>query len=464
MSTAPRRLRGFAGSRETVVERAVAVVLTALVTAALFAVAGHDPIAVYRSMFQGAFVGAGLVTTVQQSVVVVGLGLGLSFAFRAGQFNLGTAGQFVGGGAAGAVVALYCPGPGWAVVPLALAAASLTGALLALIPAVLFTALSAPVFATSLLLNYPVLSLTSYLVTTWLKDPASDREATRPIPVGHRIPVLAPPHSIPGRFLESVFGRHHVFTLLGAGLNWSILLVAVLLVVVLLVESRTALGFETGLIGLNARMATAVGIDTGRAIRLALAGAGAIAGVIGALVVLGAHYRLIDGALDGTGYPITALLVVMLARENPIAVVVVGFLFTAIGVGGQEVERDYNLSSYVSTVIQALVVFLVSMRLTFRFGRYATRFRARRGAGSAAGASAHPASGPAVDPVSGVSARPESELAAVPALGSAIRAVPDSVTSPSADSRSGATDQLASERRRPPGRGTSAADDGEVRP
>ncbi|WP_067664936.1 ABC transporter permease [Nocardia miyunensis] len=356
-----RRLRG---SGATVADRGMVVALTVAVTAALFALTGHDPIAVYRSMFQGALVGPGLVTTVQRTVVVVGLSLGLSFAFRAGQFNLGASGQFVLGGAAGAVVALYCPGPGWVVVPLALLAATAAGALLASVPAVLFTGLSAPVFATSLLLNYPALSLTSYLITTWLKDPSSDLEASRPISVARRIPALAPAHSELGRFLNSVFGQRNLLTLFGSELNWSLLVVVLILAAVLVIERRSALGFETGLIGLNPRMAGAVGIRTGRAIVLALALGGAIAGVMGALVVLGAHYRLIDGGLDGTGYPITALLVVMLARNSSVAVVVVGFLFTAIGVGGQEVERDYGLSSYVSTVVQALVVFLVSMRLT----------------------------------------------------------------------------------------------------
>lgn len=364
MTTAASVLRRFVGSGPSVADNLTAVTVTAGVTAALFAATGHDPITVYRSMFRGALIGSGLVTTVQQTVVVVGLSLGLSFAFRAGQFNLGASGQFVAGGVAGAVVALYCPGPGWMVLALALAAATVAGALLAALPAALFTGLSAPVFATSLLLNYPVLSFTSYLITTRLKDPSSDQEASRLISADRRIPALAPPHSAPGRFLESSLGHRNLFTLFGAELNWSLLAVVVIFAVVLLAETRSSLGFETGLIGLNPRMAAAVGIRTGRAIVLALTLGGAIAGVMGALVVLGSHYRLIDGALDGTGYPITALLVVMLARNSPVAVVVVGFLFTAIGVGGQEVERDYGLSSYVSTVVQALVVFLVSMRLT----------------------------------------------------------------------------------------------------
>ncbi|MQY22232.1 ABC transporter permease [Nocardia macrotermitis] len=376
MTAAAGVLRRLRGAGATVADRVIAVALTLAVTAGLFACTGHDPISVYRSMFQGALVGPGLVTTVQQTVVVVGLGLGLSFAFRAGQFNLGASGQFVLGGAAGAVVALYCPGPGWLAVVTALLAATVAGALLASVPAVLFTGPSAPVFATSLLLNYPVLSLTSYLITTRLKDPSSDLEASRPISVDRRIPALAPPHSGARQFLESVFGQRNLLTLLGSELNWSLLVVVLILGAVLLLERRSALGFETGLVGLNPRMAAAVGIRTGRAIVLALALGGAIAGVMGALVVLGSHYRLIDGALDGTGYPITALLVVMLARNSSVAVVVVGFLFTAIGVGGQEVERDYGLSSYVSTVVQALVVFLVSMRLTTwrsRPGRIRTR-------------------------------------------------------------------------------------------
>ncbi|MFJ1456456.1 ABC transporter permease [Nocardia sp. N2S4-5] len=360
------RVRSGRVDRVQVADVVAAVLLTGLATTVLFAATGHDPLRVYGSMVRGALTGAGLVTTVQQAIPVIGLALALSFSFRAGQFNLGGAGQFVAGGLAGTAVVLALPGPAPVAVLAALTVAALAGALLSSTSAVLYTRLGAPVFATSLLLNYPVVSITSYLIKVVLKDPSTSRDASRAVPRERRVGAIAGPDSPPGRLLENWFGRTHILTLLGAGVNWSLLAVAAVFAGCVFVGTRLPIGFETRIIGLNPHLAEAVGIRTPRAIVINMATGGAIAGLMGVLVVLGSHYRLIDGALDGSGYPITALLVALLARSRPGAVLVVGFLFTALGVGGQEIEREFGLSAYVSTVVQAMVVFLVTIKPTPR--------------------------------------------------------------------------------------------------
>ena len=351
-------------NRVTMLDVTLAVAVTVAVMTALFSTTGDNPLHLYRALFAGSLSGYGLVATLQQTVPVVGLGLALSFSFRAGQFNLGAAGQFVGGGLAGTAVALTMPGPGWLVIAGALVAAMLVGAALSASSAVLFTALGAPVFATSLLLNFPIMSVSSYLIKTTMKDPTSSMDASRPIPTDRRIDVLTAPGGGAAHLLESSFGRDGIPTLIGAGLNWSVVFVAAILGLCVFINARLPMGFETKLIGLNPKMADATGIRSDRAILTNMSIGGAIAGAMGVVVVLGSHFRLIDGALDGTGYPVTALLVVLLARNRAVAVVVVGFLFTALGVGGEEIEREYGLSSYVSTIVQALTVFLVSIKLT----------------------------------------------------------------------------------------------------
>ncbi|NKY33480.1 ABC transporter permease [Nocardia speluncae] len=342
----------------------LAVAATAVIVTGLFVVLGYPPGTVYPTMLRASLSGPGLVTTVQQAIPVIGLGLALSFCFRAGQFNLGGDGQFVAGGLAGTVVALYLPGPGWIAIAVALVAAAAGGALAATASALAFTRFEAPVFATSLLLNFPIIALTSYLINTALADPASKRDATASIPADRRVAALVPRDSAGHDLLESWFGSGNVLTLLAAGVNWSVLVVATVFVICVFVNNRLPIGYETALIGLNPRLAAGVGVRTGRAVVVNMATGGAIAGLVGVLVVLGSHFRLIDGGLNGTGFAITALLVVLLARTSPVAVVLAGFLFTALGVGAAQLERDYGLSSYVSTVVQALVVFLVSLQLT----------------------------------------------------------------------------------------------------
>ena len=56
--------------------------------------------------------GSGLRNTLDQAVPIIGMALAVSAAFRAGVINLGGEGQMVLGGLAGALVAIYMPGPG----------------------------------------------------------------------------------------------------------------------------------------------------------------------------------------------------------------------------------------------------------------------------------------------------------------------------------------------------------------
>lgn len=84
---------------------------------------------------------------------------------RAGVFNLGGEGQMVLGGLAGTVVAISAPGPGFAVLLLALAAGVVAGALRAVPAAVLDNRLGVPISITTLLLrSTQPATFVSYLV------------------------------------------------------------------------------------------------------------------------------------------------------------------------------------------------------------------------------------------------------------------------------------------------------------
>ncbi|MFC4120057.1 ABC transporter permease [Nonomuraea zeae] len=342
----------------------VAVTLTVVIVAVLLLATGYDPVSVYATMAAGSLTGAGLVSTLQQTVPVVGLTLALCFSFRAGVFNLGGEGQFVIGGCAGAITALTLPGPGLVVIAASLAVAALAAALWAAIPPLLQEHLDAPIFVTSLLLNYPAIAMTSYAVKAWLKDPDSSLMATRRIDGSRRIGPLAAPGSGPGRAIADLFGPDSTLTLVTSGLSWSLPVVAAILAFTIFVNTRLPIGLEAHVLGLNPRLARHTGVNVARVVRVHMLIGGAIAGVVGALVVLSSHYRFIDGGLDGTGYAVTALLVVLLGRSRPWGAVVAGFFFSALIVGGQAMEREYGLSSYLSIIIQALVIFLVTLRLT----------------------------------------------------------------------------------------------------
>lgn len=358
----------------------VSVVAALVIGGVVIAVAGRDPFAAYPAMLEGSLTGRGLVNTFQRAIPIVGMAMALAIAFRAGVFNLGAEGQMVLGGLAGTLVALYLPGPGLLVLPAALVAAAVAGALWAGLSALLQTGLGVPILITSLLLNYPARYFSSYLVRFPLKDPDSSMVATAPVPDGVRIPPFAAADSALGQSLGESLGRDHVLVLLTRGVNWSLVVVLVIVGLAVFVNRRTPVGYESGMAGLNLRFARYGGVRTDRLTVWTMLVSGGISGLVGVMLVLGSQYRLIDGALVGTNYAWTGLLVALLAASRPLGVLVAGTFFAAVIVGGEAMQRSADVSGQISQVIQAIVIVLLVMRVRLPLG--SRRDRATPGATS----------------------------------------------------------------------------------
>jgi len=127
---------------------------------------------------------------------------------------------------------------------------------------------------------------------------------------------------------------------------------------------RTTLGYEIRCVGLNAKAAETAGISTGKIVITALCISGAIAGIAGAVHVLGVDRRLIFGFSPGFGF--AGISVSALAAENFLGFIIAGTVFGAMRAGAMEVNRITNIPAEFSDVIQATVVLLVAAPLLVR--------------------------------------------------------------------------------------------------
>ena len=309
--------------------------------AAAVLLTGGDPIFAYREMFLGAVTGSGLRNTLDQAVPIIGMALAVSVAFRSGVINLGGEGQMVLGGLAGALTAIYLPGPGGLVVPAALLAGAVTGMLWAVLPAFGQTRLQLPILITSLLLNYVARSLSGYLVRFRFLDDSVTLTSTPKIPETARVPKMP------------VFG----------GVSLSLALVLVLGALAWLVYKRTVAGYETQMAGFNGRFARYGGIGVERQTVGVMAAAGAVGGLIGAHLIIGGAYRFIDGELVLSGLAWTGLLVALLAANRPVYILAAGLLFAGLQIGGQSMQRSAGVSWRLAQVLQAVVIAAVASRL-----------------------------------------------------------------------------------------------------
>ena len=132
--------RASISRRAAVLVPVVSFVVSLIFGAILLAVSGANPFVTYAAMVKGAF-GSwyGITETLVKAIPLMLTGLAVSVAFRMRFWNIGAEGQLTLGGVAAAGVALYWSQglPGWTVLPLAILAGIIAGALWAGIPAVL---------------------------------------------------------------------------------------------------------------------------------------------------------------------------------------------------------------------------------------------------------------------------------------------------------------------------------------
>ena len=313
--------------------KTVAITLLAALAlgAVLLAATGANPLDAYQAIVTGAFGPDGVRDTLAYAVPVVGMAIALAIPLRAGMVNLGGEGQLVLGAISAITVGLHVPGPLGLVA--ALVAGAVAGALYASVAALCETRLGVPLLVTTLLLSYPAMSFAAYLVRFPMRDEGSSLPQSDQLPADVRFTELAP----------------------------GLLLVVAAVAVYAVVDARTPAGFETRVTGWGPRFAEYAGIDRPALTVRLLACSGGLAGLVGAVVVLGFPHRFIDGALITPQYTWIGLLAALLAAANPLGTLVAAVFFAALTSGGFAMERETQVPRELTAVLQAvLIIFLAA--------------------------------------------------------------------------------------------------------
>lgn len=327
-----------------------------LIGAVLMLLAGHNPFEAYWAMLLGAVAGpnlANLASTLARAAPIVGMGIAAAIAFRAGFANLGGEGQMVLGALTAALVGLYVPLPPLLLIPLVLAAAMGVGGLWALIPAWAQFRVGVPLLISTLLLNYPASYFASYMVSHVVRDVPSGMTQTYMLPDDVHLMKLAP----------------------GTQLHVGVFITLGVVLLAWFVIGRTVVGYRLRMLGLNAQFARYGGVNMNRLGYGVMFTSGAVAGLVGAIEVLGVNYRFIDGALVSPQYAWVGLMSALLVNSSPLGVLLAGLFFSAVQTGGFGMERATEVPRELARVLQALIILLIAAQSSFNFGRTRTQER-----------------------------------------------------------------------------------------
>ncbi|MDX2939712.1 ABC transporter permease [Streptomyces ipomoeae] len=286
------------------------------------------------------------------------LGLSVAIPFRARQISLGAEAQVYTGALAAALVAINLHLPPVIAVLVPLAAAAVVGGALGTVPGVMKARLGANEIVATLMLNAVVVRVFDWLLTDHLKAPSSAAVQSAPIRPDSALPLLTNIFGVPLDQADvGLFGMLAI-----AAAVWFLL-------------ARTPLGYRIRMTGSNPSFARYGGIDVPRTIEWSFVLGGSLAGLAGAHLVLGIYGGLQPDMAGGLAFE--GIVVALLARNNPLAVVGAALLYSYLRVGGDVMEQQTDVGSETVIIIQAVIVLLVTARA---LPDLVKRYLARKGA------------------------------------------------------------------------------------
>ena len=273
-------------------------------------------------------------------------GLSVLFAYKAGLFNIGAAGQYVAGAGAALYLALALHMP-WYV---CLLAAMVAGALLGAVSGLLKSYFNVNEVISCIMLNWISLYCVNMLLTRV-------KESTSPYTL--TLASTNPGALLPSMGLGALFSKNTYVTI---ALPLSVL-VAVLIWVVL---EKTRFGYELRATGNNKNAAKYCGMNQNRNTVLTMMIAGAIAGMGAAMLYLTGfeQWQCSQSSVPAMGF--NGISAAFLGGLNPIGTIFSSYFIQHITNGGAYVDKSLYCAQ-ISDLISSLIIYLCGFVAFFKF-------------------------------------------------------------------------------------------------
>ena len=327
----------------------LSIFLGFLVGAIFLSIMGLSVSAAYGRLISSVTSLKGFSYVIVYSVPYIVAGLSVAFSFKTGVFNIGAEGQFVVGSMAAACVGILAGNlPKPILIPLCFLAAMAAGAVWGIIVGVLKTKWGINEVLSMIMFNWIAFYLSNFIAGIPAIKNTGTAEATKNISDNASL----------------LFSKDFIKSMgLAPTANWGFLVAILVTLIVWFVIEKTTLGYELKAVGSNKFAAEYGGINVNRSILTALAISGALAGLAGALQLMGMGKRIsIFSSQEGFGF--AGIVVALIGCSNPFGVLIAGIFYGALMYGGSKLNL-VGAPTQLINVIVGTVVFFIAISVIF---------------------------------------------------------------------------------------------------
>ena len=333
----------------------IAIAAGFIIGAVFLLIAGISPAVAYGKLLNSIFGKPKyLFWTLIYASPLIFTGLSVAFSFRTGVFNIGAEGQFVMGTLTACVLGILVDLPAVIHVPLCIIAAAAAGMIWSLIVGVLKVKRGIHEVLSFIMFNWIAFYLSNYVVNLSVIHKEGGGEASKDVLESSRL----------------LFPEGLRKALDCSAANWGIIMAIVASVIIWVVIEKTTLGYQLKAVGFNSNAALYAGINADRSVLTALGISGALAGLGGAVQILGMSGRLSQFA-GQEGFGFEGITVALIGSSSPIGCIFSGLFYGAMKYGGSKLSM-VKAPSEVVDIIMGCVILFIAISQIFRvlFARF----------------------------------------------------------------------------------------------
>ncbi len=321
----------------------LSILIGFIIGAILLFFAGISPGAAYGQLFEGVFGNLkNIIWAFIYASPLIFTGLSVAFSFKTGVFNIGAEGQFVVGSLAACTVGILVDLPPVLHVPLCMLAAVVAGAVWGSIVGLLKVKRGINEVLSFIMFNWIAYYFSNYAVNLPILHKEGGGEATKDI--------LDSASIVFPDVIRDVLGKNR-------NANFGFILAVIAAVLIWFIIKKTTLGYKLRAVGYNNFAAQYGGINSNRAVMTAMAISGGLAGLGGAVQLMGMSMRISQFASQ-ENYGFQGITVALIAGSNPIGCIFSGLFYGAMKYGGTKLSLVDAPSEVVDIIMGTIILFI----------------------------------------------------------------------------------------------------------